>query len=238
MNSKIILLLGGILASLVVFLCLKDQYTKPKVVTKKVIKPVIPLQVDKNITNIEHNKTKILVKVEDNKSETKKVLDKNISKEKKLIKKVEKAPTVKVKKELKSVDTKSIQKHISKTLSKKPIYFKFGSSQLTANSKQTLKSIAKMLDKSGYKYTLSIEGHTDAKGNENYNKILSKKRATSVQNYLKKYCKNIKEISAVGYGSSKPKVKNPKSKKNRRVEIIIKRGEKWWSYFHTRYFTL
>jgi hypothetical protein len=76
---------------------------------------------------------------------------------------------------------------------------------------------------------VSIEGHTDSRGNSDYNRELSKKRAESVKKYL--IDKGIKEdrLETVGWGPDKPIASNKKRKgraKNRRVEFVIIKPEK------------
>ena len=75
----------------------------------------------------------------------------------------------------------------------------------------------------GYQ-NLSIEGHTDSKGTEEYNQKLSERRAEAVANYLVKLGVDRDKVSAVGYGESNPVATNETDsgrQLNRRVEIIV-----------------
>jgi OOP family OmpA-OmpF porin len=138
--------------------------------------------------------------------------------------KVDKKEKPKVKETSKKIlNTDKVQKDINYILKKSPVYFKFDSDKLTSKGIKTLNKILKILKKENAKFELMIEGHSNAIGNETYNKKLSQKRAESVKKYLLKHYKNLK-ITAKGYGSKKPCTKNPKDKKNRRVEIIITKG--------------
>lgn len=79
--------------------------------------------------------------------------------------------------------------------------------------------------------TLSIElgSHTDSRGNDDYNKRLSNKRAKSASDYIAKRITNPKRISDKGYGESKLKNKcddgvkctPAQHQENRRTEFII-----------------
>jgi outer membrane protein OmpA-like peptidoglycan-associated protein len=79
--------------------------------------------------------------------------------------------------------------------------------------------------------TLSIElgSHTDSRGNDDYNKRLSNKRAKSASDYIAKRITNPKRISYKGYGEAKLKNKcddgvkctPAQHQENRRTEFII-----------------
>jgi len=80
-----------------------------------------------------------------------------------------------------------------------------------------------------------IEGHTDSRGSDNYNMILSKKRAASIQHSLIEYGVSPSRLSAVGKGEKEPVAENKTENgmaKNRRIEVHLtypnelKRGEK------------
>jgi outer membrane protein OmpA-like peptidoglycan-associated protein len=70
-----------------------------------------------------------------------------------------------------------------------------------------------------------LEGHTDWKGTEQYNQVLSEKRAEATKEYLiSKGNIEASRISTIGYGESKPVASNKTDEgrfKNRRVEILI-----------------
>lgn len=74
-------------------------------------------------------------------------------------------------------------------------------------------------------YAISVEGHTDNRGNAKYNQTLSEKRAAAVKKYLvDKGVQNGNRIKTAGYGLSKPIADNKTEKgrfENRRVEIVI-----------------
>ena len=71
---------------------------------------------------------------------------------------------------------------------------------------------------------LEIEGHTDSTGTEEYNQVLSEKRAGSVRDYLVDKGVGVNTMIARGLGESDPVAANDTSagrKLNRRVELIV-----------------
>lgn len=76
--------------------------------------------------------------------------------------------------------------------------------------------------------TVSVTGHTDARGNENYNQRLSEQRAQVVAEYLRVKGVAANRISVFGEGESRPVADNDTEAgraKNRRVEFVV-RGTK------------
>jgi outer membrane protein OmpA-like peptidoglycan-associated protein len=67
-----------------------------------------------------------------------------------------------------------------------------------------------------------IGGHTDAKGNDKRNLVLSERRAKTVREYLiHKFKIPANDLVATGYGRTKPlDTKDPDSALNRRVEVV------------------
>ncbi|MDI6742070.1 MAG: OmpA family protein [Smithella sp.] len=72
---------------------------------------------------------------------------------------------------------------------------------------------------------VTIEGHTDAIGSQEYNQALSERRASSVRQYLiDKFGMDGSRISAVGYGEDLPVDTNDTEEgrqKNRRVDAVM-----------------
>lgn len=69
---------------------------------------------------------------------------------------------------------------------------------------------------------LSIEGHTDKVGDTAKNQELSELRARAVASYLVKKGVAAQRITAVGYGDTRPVVKDGNDVRNRRVEFVIR----------------
>ena len=75
--------------------------------------------------------------------------------------------------------------------------------------------------------TLSVEGHTDSIGTEQYNQKLSLRRAKSVADYLAKGGIDAKRMTEKGLGESQPVASNDTAEgraQNRRVELKILQG--------------
>ena len=106
---------------------------------------------------------------------------------------------------------------------------------LTKDSKAELNKLFTLLSNNPT-IKVEIQGHTDSKGNNAYNKKLSQKRAEAVMNFLVKKGIKVSRIKAVGYGETKPIAKNTNADGsdneegralNRRIElkILSKDGE-------------
>ena len=69
-----------------------------------------------------------------------------------------------------------------------------------------------------------IEGHTDSTGGEDFNIVLSEKRAQAVKEYLVMRGISADRITTVGAGPSRPIADNSTKEgraMNRRVEIVL-----------------
>ncbi|MBT8472495.1 MAG: OmpA family protein [Marinicaulis sp.] len=88
---------------------------------------------------------------------------------------------------------------------------------------ETLNSVALVL-KEFDKTTVSVYGHADSTGSDEYNMALSQRRALSVSNYLASQGVIAGRLQAVGFGESRPIADNSIEggrAANRRVEIVI-----------------
>lgn len=103
------------------------------------------------------------------------------------------------------------------------IYFDFDSYIPNERSYQELKTIARYM-KDNPKSSFEIEGHTDNRGDAEYNLHLSQKRAESVQKLLVSQGVEKNRLRAVGYGASKPLITaNTESahQSNRRIAFRV-----------------
>ena len=118
------------------------------------------------------------------------------------------------------------QADFSKVLKSSKIEFQSGSSEIKSQSSSlldTLASIATSCDGLNFE----IIGHTDSRGDELFNKILSKSRAETVLDALKQRGIVAEKMLAKGMGSEEPLVSNDSNAgkaKNRRVEILVKKS--------------
>jgi len=103
------------------------------------------------------------------------------------------------------------------------VNFKTGSAELTQSSYSYLDEIAKSL--TDYpELILTITGHTDSDGTEEYNQKLSENRANAVKNYLVKKGIGDNKLIAVGKGETEPIASNDTKAgkdKNRRVVFTL-----------------
>lgn len=107
------------------------------------------------------------------------------------------------------------------------ILFDFNSYNLTTASREELNRMAGIMNR--YPDTdLSIEGHTDSKGTDEYNQKLSEQRAASVSDYFATSGINRQRMTVRGFGEASPVATNDTDAgraANRRVEIKIKGNE-------------
>jgi outer membrane protein OmpA-like peptidoglycan-associated protein len=101
---------------------------------------------------------------------------------------------------------------------KSEVMFDFDSSTLKPGAYQEMDRVARILNKYP-QTTIRVEGHTDSKGSEAYNQILSEKRAMAVKNALVQRGVDPARIQTVGYGESQPISSDDAV--NRRVSIVI-----------------
>jgi outer membrane protein OmpA-like peptidoglycan-associated protein len=109
------------------------------------------------------------------------------------------------------------------TVRLKNIQFNFGKTSLHPDSFDELNSVAEMLTDNPT-LQLEIGGHTDDEGPDDYNLILSQGRAQSVVDYLIKQGVKAEQLTAKGYGESKPidlGITKEAKAINRRVEFTI-----------------
>jgi outer membrane protein OmpA-like peptidoglycan-associated protein len=103
------------------------------------------------------------------------------------------------------------------------IYFRFGSSVLQAESMQQLDALGAALSSPELKdAVLMVAGHTDGLESDDFARVLSLRRATTVKEYIVKHFSVASDkLVVAGYGSGDLKdLKNPFADENRRVQIV------------------
>lgn len=101
------------------------------------------------------------------------------------------------------------------------VYFTFDSAELTQQSRYILDNIVTLLTQNDE--NISLIGHTDNLGSEEYNFSLGLKRSKEVQAYLVDKGMDPAQLSSTSNGASQPLNANANSAErqaNRRVEII------------------
>jgi len=111
------------------------------------------------------------------------------------------------------------------------VLFEFNRADLTGDARAKIRDIAEVLEgKSVRDRQVSIEGHTDSIGGDEYNQRLSERRAQSVASSLDREGVPMSRMHARGFGKKYPIAPNKNSDgsdnpagraKNRRVEVII-----------------
>ncbi|RYG95234.1 MAG: OmpA family protein [Alphaproteobacteria bacterium] len=113
------------------------------------------------------------------------------------------------------------------------VTFDFDKATVRSDAKSTLDQLAALISAGGGG-EISIEGHTDAKGDDAYNKRLSQDRAEAVREYLVAKGIDKARLRTIGLGELRPVAPNAKSdgsddekgrQSNRRVEVILPKLE-------------
>jgi outer membrane protein OmpA-like peptidoglycan-associated protein len=122
-----------------------------------------------------------------------------------------------------SIDVKLMKLELNAQLALKDINFESNSDKLSDGSFIELTRVITLM-KENPTLKVEIDAHTDDIGSDNYNLILSNKRAKSVMEYLTQNNIPVERFSAKGYGETQAKFKNDSDEnraKNRRVELKI-----------------
>jgi outer membrane protein OmpA-like peptidoglycan-associated protein len=104
------------------------------------------------------------------------------------------------------------------------IYFDFDSATLRPESDETLSLVLSILQDNPDAEFI-FEGHTSSEGSDDYNRILSQKRAEAVVTWLVNRNVAARRLAAQGFGESRPVADNDTEEGrslNRRVEIVQK----------------
>lgn len=107
----------------------------------------------------------------------------------------------------------------------KPIYFEFNKSNITQEGAFELDKLVQVL-KNNDQLVIMAKSHTDSRGSDTYNMILSDRRAQATVQYIISKGINAARISGKGYGESEPKIQcdpctDEQYSQNRRSEFLI-----------------
>ena len=123
----------------------------------------------------------------------------------------------------KVVETRRTALGLVLNLGEDSIKFDFDKAELKPKERELLSRIAGILLTSS-DYTVSVNGHTDDVGTEDYNQQLSERRAEVVHRYLVEAGVPGEIMTVAGWGKTKPRVEGTSEAaraKNRRVELGI-----------------
>ena len=116
----------------------------------------------------------------------------------------------------------NLQRRLDELLSQTQIEFDSNQATLTARGRAALDRLLPVLTQAPHT-SIEIGGHTDGFGAADYNKELSRRRAEAVRDYLAMHGV-AHEMTAVGYGASKPVadgVSRAALQRNRRIELRV-----------------
>jgi outer membrane protein OmpA-like peptidoglycan-associated protein len=106
------------------------------------------------------------------------------------------------------------------------VLFDFDRARVRSSGKRVIAAIAKLWQEHPEWQRLTIEGHADVRGTDEYNQSLSESRAQHVRQALVEAGATPDLVGAIGYGRSKPRdpgTTETAHQRNRRVEFVIDR---------------
>ena len=104
------------------------------------------------------------------------------------------------------------------------VYFDFERAELRPDARTTLQHDADLLKQSSQWTRLTIEGHCDERGSDEYNMALGERRAGAVLRYLKDLGVPASRLYTVSYGENRPAAQGHDEaawRQNRRAEFEL-----------------
>lgn len=123
------------------------------------------------------------------------------------------------------VDTDGCPLSGQNLLSLTGVNFDYNKAVLTASAQDILEQAVTLLKETDAVIEVRVEGHTDSRGTDQYNMVLSQKRAEAVVSYLIAQGVNANRLVAVGMGEGYPVASNDTEAgraANRRVDFVVK----------------
>ena len=109
-------------------------------------------------------------------------------------------------------------------LSDDSVKFPSNADELSGEATQRLAELAQRLKSENRNVYLEIQGHTDAAGDEGYNRQLGEKRAEAVRRTLSQQGVALNRMATISYGEDSPVADNTSREgraQNRRVAIVV-----------------
>ena len=106
----------------------------------------------------------------------------------------------------------------------KPVYFDTNEAMLRADARDLLKSYAQSILDHPEWGVVTIEGHCDERGSDEYNRALGRRRATTVEHYLETMGVPAERVATRTFGEERPAVPGHSESAwsyNRRSELQV-----------------
>ena len=106
------------------------------------------------------------------------------------------------------------------------VYFDYDSASIRADARTTLKANSQAISSHSEWKTITLEGHTDERGSEEYNLALGERRANAVMQYLVDLGVPTGRMITVSFGEGSPAVQGHDESAwrwNRRVDFKVSR---------------
>jgi peptidoglycan-associated lipoprotein len=106
------------------------------------------------------------------------------------------------------------------------IYFDYDSAEIRGDARTTLKANGQAISGHSEWKTITLEGHTDERGSEEYNLALGERRANAAKQYLVDLGAPTSRMITVSFGEASPAVQGHDESAwrwNRRVEFKVSR---------------
>lgn len=106
------------------------------------------------------------------------------------------------------------------------IRFEFNEFSLTADARSALDQNARCIQQAGGSVTITLEGHADERGTQEYNLALGEKRANAVKSYLRNLGVDPSVVDTRSMGENRPLCRTQSEscfQQNRRVEFMQRR---------------
>jgi peptidoglycan-associated lipoprotein len=124
---------------------------------------------------------------------------------------------------LQSSDLQKVNEELRRRGFSPDIYFDYDESSLTDDTREKLSRNADLL-KSQPQFSVTIEGHADSRGTNEYNLALGERRANAVKDYLGSLGVGGERLRTISYGEERPACTEEAEScwsQNRRVHMII-----------------